>query len=117
MLDFCDFVNQLFSFSHGDGELSKLDEDIAQKFGDLLGNGVRGQKDVVLLGPLFDFVLVLIEGFQSIDVNKGDSLSGGFINVDDIGEDTNLNKHKFTLILLKALLGSLTDPLNLFSGS
>ena len=92
MLDFCDFVNQLFSFSHGDGELSKLDEDIAQKFGDLLGNGVRGQKDVVLLGPLFDFVLVLIEGFQAVDIDVGDLVGSGFVNVDDIGQNADLNK-------------------------
>ena len=37
--------------------------------------------------------------------------------MNDVSENADLNYRRYTLILLKALLGSLTEPLNLFSGS
>ena len=91
VLDFGDFVEELFSFSHGDGELSELDEDIAQKLSDLLSNRVRCQEDIVFLCPLFNFGLILVESLKSINVNVWDFVSGSLFDMDGVGEDTNLS--------------------------
>ena len=90
VLDFSDFVDELFSFSHGDGELSELDEDIAQKLSDLLGNRVRCQEEIIFLCPFFNFGLILVESLKSINVNVWDFVSSSFFNMDSVGEDTDL---------------------------
>ena len=97
VLDFSDFVDELFSFSHGDGELSELDEDITQKLGGLLSNGVRCQENIIFLCPFFNFGLILVESLKSINVNVWDFLSSSFFNMDSIGEDTDLSYGFFLL--------------------
>ena len=90
MLDFINLISELFSFSQCDGELSELDQDVAQKFGNLLGDGVGGEKDVVLLAPFLYFCLIFVESFQSIDINVGDVIGSGFFNVSGISQNANL---------------------------
>lgn len=91
LLQLIDLGSDLLSFSQVDGETVHLNQSIAQKFGDLLSDRVAGQQDVVLLGPFFDFVLVLIEGLESFDIDVGDVVGGGFFDMGGIGEDANLS--------------------------
>lgn len=90
MSDLSDLVCELFSFSKGNGEFAELNEDIAQQFSDLLGNGVRCQEDIVLLAPLLYFSLILVEGFQTINIYERDSVGCGFVDMSSIGENADL---------------------------
>jgi hypothetical protein len=83
----------------------------------LLSNRVTGQQEVVLFGPLFDFSLIFIEGLETLDVDVGNVVSIGFLNMGGVGENADLNKASVTLRLEYAWKGSLTTPLNLLSGS
>jgi hypothetical protein len=83
----------------------------------LLSDGVAGQQEVVLLGPLFDFGLILIEGLETLDVDVGDVVGVGLLDVGGVGEDADLSGEGVTLRLEYAWKGSLTTPLNLLSGS
>jgi hypothetical protein len=117
VLEFLNFGSNLFTFSEGDGEETHLDEDVAEEFGGLLGDGVTGQKDIILLGPFFNFGLILVKGLESINIDEGDAGSGGLLDMGSIGEDADLSDIGCTLMLLKALWGRRTVPLNLLSGS
>ena len=85
MLDFINLGEELFSFSQSNGELSELDQDVAQNFSDLLGDAVGSKKNVVFLAPFLYFCLVFVEGFQSIDINEGDVIGSGLIDVSGVG--------------------------------
>ena len=87
--DFVDLREDLFALSQSDGELAQLDQDVSEELGDLLGNGVGGQKDIVLLAPFFNFSLVLVEGLKSINVNEGNIVGSAFLDVDGVGHDTD----------------------------
>jgi hypothetical protein len=117
LLQFGQLVGDLFTLGEVDGESVHLDEDVAEELGHLLADGVGGEQHVVLLGPLLDFVSVLIEGLEAVDVDEGDALSSGFLDMDGVGQDANLPRSRGTLIFWCTRLGSLTLPLNLLSGS
>ena len=91
VLDFVDFVLDSFSVSHGHWVFTHLDENITEKLGDLFGDTVGGDKDIVLLGPLFDFGLLLVEGFETIDIDIWDFEFLTLVNMDGISHDTDLN--------------------------
>ena len=100
VLELVDLGGDLLSLGQGDGEQTHLDQDVTEQLGGLLGDGVTGEQNVVLLGPLLDFGLVLIEGFQAVDVNVGDAAGVGFLNVGSVGEHAHLGRARGTLMLL-----------------
>ena len=117
MLEFLNFSGDLFSFSKGNREEIHLDEDVTEKLGGLLGNRITSQQNVELLGPLFDFCLILIEGFKTLNIDVWNSSSSCFFNMSSISKNANLNYTICTFKLFDILWGSLTVPLNLLSGS
>lgn len=100
MLQLVDLGGDLLSLGEGDGESVHLDEDVAQELGGLLGHGVAGEEDVVLLGPLLDFGLVLIESLEAVNIDVSDSIGSGLLDMGSIGKDADLNKPLTTLMLL-----------------
>jgi hypothetical protein len=100
LLELLDLGVDLFSLDDVDGESVHLDEDVAEQLGGLLADTFGGEEDVVLLGPLLDFVLVLIEGLETVDVDVGNVEGLCFLDVDGVGKDANLNQKGFTLILV-----------------
>jgi hypothetical protein len=61
------------------GEHTNTVEDGSEDGGDLLDEGVAGKKKGVLLGPLLDELLVLVEGLEELEVNG--------VNLDVLGLD------------------------------
>jgi hypothetical protein len=100
VLQLVDLSSDLLALSKGDGEETHLDQDVTEQLGGLLGDGVRGQQDVVLLGPLFDLVLVLVKGLEAVDVDVGDAVGSGLLDVGRVGEDADLGGGRSTLTLL-----------------
>ena len=100
MLEFVNLGSDLLSLSKGDGEETHLDQDVTEQLGGLLGHGVRGQQHVVLLGPLFDLGLILVKGLQTVNIDVGDSVGSGFLNVCGVGKDADLSEMEGTLMLL-----------------
>jgi hypothetical protein len=82
--------SDLLTLSKSDGEKTHLHQHVSEQLGGLLGNGVAGQKDVVLLGPLLDFGLVLVKSLEAINVNVGDSVGSGLLDVGSVSEDADL---------------------------
>ena len=117
MLELLNFSSDLLSFGKGNGEEIHLDEDVPEKLGGLLGNGITSQQNVELLGPLFDFCLILIEGLKTLNIDVWNSSSSCFFNVSSISKNADLNYTLCTFKLFDILWGSLTVPLNLLSGS
>ena len=52
---------EVLGVRHGGGELARLGEAGSEQTGDLLDEGLGGEEGVVLLGELFDELLVLVE--------------------------------------------------------
>lgn len=100
VLEFVDLGSDLLSLSKGDGEETHLDQHVTEQLGGLLGDGVGGQQDVVLLCPLLDLGLVLVKGLQTINIDVGDSVGSGFFDVGGVGEDADLGEMGGTLTLL-----------------
>lgn len=100
MLELVNFGGDLLSFSKGDWESVHLDQDVAQKFGSLLSNGIACQKDIILLGPFFNFCLILVKSLEAVNINEGDSVGSCLLNVCSVGENADLNDKKSTLMLL-----------------
>lgn len=71
MSDFLDFVSGLFGLSEGEGEFTDFDQNVTQKSGDLLHEGLTGQKDVVRFSPVFDEFFVFVEFLETIHVDAG----------------------------------------------
>jgi hypothetical protein len=117
VLEFFDFSSDLLSFSKGNREEIHLDEDVTEKLGGLLGNRITSQQDIKFLSPFFDFGLILIEGFKTLNIDVWNSSSSCFFNMSSISKNANLNYTLCTFKLFDILWGSLTVPLNLLSGS
>ena len=100
LLQLLDLGVDLFSFDDVDGESVHLDQHVSEKFGGLFADAVRGKEDVVLLGPLLDFGLVLIESLEAVNIDVGDSIGSGLLDMGSIGKDADLNKRLTTLMLL-----------------
>lgn len=100
VLELINLGSDLLTFSQSDGEEAHLDQNVSEKLGGLLGNGITGKQDVVLLGPFFDLGLVLVKGLETINVNVGDAVSSGLLDVGGIGEDADLGHRWGTLMLL-----------------
>lgn len=100
MLQLVDLGGDLFSFSEGDGESVHLDEDVAQELGGLLGDGIAGKEDVVLLGPFLDFGLIFIKSLEAVNVDVGNVVGCGLLDVGSVGKDANLSGMNVTLMLL-----------------
>lgn len=100
MLELVNFGSDLLSFSKGDWEPVHLDQNVAQQFGGLLSDGIACQEDIKLLGPFFNFCLILVKSLETVNVNVGDSVGSCLLNVCSIGENTDLNEMKSTLMLL-----------------
>lgn len=100
MLELVNFGGDLLSFSKGDWESVHLDQDVAQQFGGLLSHGIACQKDIILLGPFFNFSLILVKSLEAININEWDSVGSCLLNVRSVGENANLNKNRCTLMLL-----------------
>jgi len=63
------------------GEHTNTVEDGSEDGGDLLDEGVAGKEEGVLLGPLLDELLVLVEGLQELEVNNVDA---DVLSLDDV---------------------------------
>ncbi len=100
MLELVDLGSDLLTLSQSDGEETHLDQHVTEQLGGLLGDGVRSQKHVVLLGPLFNLGLVLVKGLEAVDVDVGDAAGSGFLDVGSVGEDADLGDGRGTLTLL-----------------
>jgi hypothetical protein len=100
VLELVNFSGDLLALSQSDGEEAHLDEDVSEELGGLLGDGIAGEQDVVLLGPLLDFVLVLVKGLEAVDVDEGDAVGSGLLDVGSIGEHADLGGGRGTLMLL-----------------
>ena len=100
VLEFVDLGSDLLSLGEGDGEETHLDQDVTEQLGGLLGDGVTGEQHVVLLGPLLDLGLVLIESLEAVDVDVGDTAGVGFLDVSSVGEHAHLGGARGTLMLL-----------------
>lgn len=100
VLELINFGGDLLSFSKGDWESVHLDQDVAQKFGGLLSDGIAGQKDIILLGPFFNFCLILVKSLETVNINERDSVGSCLLNVCSVSENANLNEKKSTLMLL-----------------
>lgn len=100
MLQLIDLGSDLLSFGEGDGESVHLDEHVAQEFGGLLGHGVTGQQDVVLLGPFLDLGLILIKGLEAVNIDVGDVVGLRLLDMGSIGKDADLGELRVTLMLL-----------------
>jgi hypothetical protein len=90
VLELINLGSDLLTLSESDREETHLDQHVSEQLGGLLGNGIAGQKDVVLLGPLLDLVLVLVKGLETVNVNEGDAVSSGLLDVGGVGEDADL---------------------------
>jgi len=95
-----DLANNFFSFSESHREKTHLDQDITQQLGGLFGYWIACQKDVVLLGPFFNFSFVLVESLEAVDVDIWDTVGVGFFDVSSISENANLYERKDTLMEL-----------------
>jgi hypothetical protein len=100
VLQLVNLSSDLLTLGKSDWEKTHLDQDVTEQLGSLLSNGVRSQKDVILLGPLFDLSLILVKSLQAIDVDVRDAVSSSFLDVGSIGEDADLNEGWVTLTLL-----------------
>lgn len=64
-----DLGSQVFVVSNDLGEHTDSVKNGSEDGGDLLDEGVRSEEHGVLLGPLLDELLVLVEGLEEIEVN------------------------------------------------
>lgn len=90
LLQLLDLGGDLFSFDDVDGESVHLDQHVSEKLGGLFANAFGGKENVVFLSPLFDFVFVLIEGLETVDINVGDTEGLCFLDVYSVSKDANL---------------------------
>jgi hypothetical protein len=87
-----DLLSEGLVVSHGLREETDSVKMVTANLGDLSDNRVRGEEELVLLGPLGDGLLLLVELSESL---KGDDLNldtgrGDLIGVLLIGNDANL---------------------------
>lgn len=73
--------SQVFSVGDDLREHTNTVEDGSEDGGDLLDEGVASKKEGVLLGPLLDELLVLVEGLKELEVNNVDA---DVLSLDDI---------------------------------
>lgn len=92
MLQFLNLGYDLLSLVHRDGELAHLDQNVSEQLVDLLHDDVGAQKHVVLLGPLSDLGLLLIERLQAVDVDEVETSSLSFVVVHSATQDAHLHK-------------------------
>ena len=92
--------SNLLSLSKSDREKTHLDQNVSEQLGGLLGNGVTGKEDIVLLGPFLDLGLILVKGLETVNINVGDSVGSGLLDVGGIGEHADLSVRCDTLTLL-----------------
>lgn len=100
LLELLDLGGDLLALDDVDGESVHLHEDVAQQLGGLLADAFGSQEDIVLLGPLLDLVLVLIEGLEAVDVDVGNVEGLCFLDVNGVGENADLNRYGLTLTFL-----------------
>ena len=80
-----DLGSQVLVVSDDLGEHTDSVENGSEDGGDLLDEGVRSEEHGVLLGPLLDELLVLVEGLQEIEVNCVNLDVLGLNNVEMLG--------------------------------
>jgi hypothetical protein len=100
VLKLINLSSNLLTLSQSDREEAHLDQDVTEQLGGLFGDGVTGKEDIILLGPFLDFGLVLIEGLKTVNINVGDSVGSGLLDVGSIGEHADLSVRCDTLTLL-----------------
>jgi hypothetical protein len=105
VLELVNLSSDLLSFSKSDWEQTHLDKHVTEQLGGLLSNRVTSQKHVVLLGPLFDLVLVLVKGLETVDVDVGDAVGSCLLDVCSVGEDADLNSEMRYLDVVVGLVG------------
>ena len=105
MLKLINLGSDLLSLSKSDREKTHLDQNVSEQLGGLLGNGVTGKEDIVLLGPFLDLSLILVKGLKTVDVDVGDAVSSSLLNVCSIGEDADLNSESWYLDVVVGLVG------------
>lgn len=92
VLQLLNLGHDLLSFVHGDGELAHLDQHVSEQLVNLLDDDVRTQEHIVLLGPLSDLGLFLIEGLETIDVDKVEASILGLLIVHGATKHANLHR-------------------------
>ena len=90
VLQLLNLGHDLLSFVHGDGELAHLDQHVSEQLVNLLDDDVRTQEHIVLLGPLSDLGLFLIEGLETLDVDKVEASILGLLIVHGATKHANL---------------------------
>lgn len=89
-LDLVDLVLDKLVLTNGDGELIDLVEGVSEESGDLLHQDFRGHQLVVLLGPLLDWLPLLVELLQPVDVDVVNSGVLGLFAVNGVSDDADL---------------------------
>lgn len=92
MLEFLDLWDDLVALTHTDWESLHLYQHISKELVDLLDNGFRTEKNIVLLSPSTDFWLFLVECLQSFDIDEIDASFLSLFVMDSISKNADLVK-------------------------
>ncbi len=85
-----DLLLDVIVVSDGGRELVHLVQLGTQDTRNLLDDGIRGEESVVLVGPLLDDLLVLVELLQAVHINEVVTSSLGFVAVLGVSDDADL---------------------------
>jgi hypothetical protein len=81
---------------HGDGELAHLNKHISEQLVDLLDDDVRSEEHVILLGPLANLGLFLIEGLETINIDEVDACLLSLVVMHDASQYAHLHQRSRT---------------------